>query len=141
MKLCRAGYWNDPRLPGKQPGERDLSRGRLLSFPDLAKQIDQRQICFASLWRKARERAAEVRFIKRRGFVHLSREEALPEWAIGHKADAKFLERRQHFHFRASRPQRVFALNCGDRLDRVGATNRLRCRLRKAEMLHLPFAD
>src|SRR5208283_349653 len=40
MKLCRAGYWNDPGLLGQQPRERDLSRGCLLALRDLAKQID-----------------------------------------------------------------------------------------------------
>jgi len=30
-----AGDWNNPRLPGQQPGERYLSRCRLLPLADL----------------------------------------------------------------------------------------------------------
>ena len=46
-----------------------------------------------------------------------------------------------HFRFRASRPQRVFALERRDRLDRVGAANRLRSCFGKAEVLDLAFAE
>src|SRR5438045_6058694 len=51
------GAWdrNNPWLLLKQPRERDLSRRRLLSFCDLAEQINQSLIGFASLRRKARE--------------------------------------------------------------------------------------
>ena len=45
------------------------------------------------------------------------------------------------FLFRASPPQRVFALDGGDRLDRVGAADRLHSCFRKAEVLHLAFPN
>jgi hypothetical protein len=48
-------WWNNPRLLGKQPSERDLSRRRLLRFCDLAKQINQGLIRLPSPRRKARE--------------------------------------------------------------------------------------
>ncbi len=130
-----------PRLLGKQPGERYLSRCRLLPFCDLAKQINQGLIRLPSLRRKARENVAEVGTVERRVFVDLSREEALPQRAVWNEADAEFLEGRQHFHLRASRPQRVFALDCCDRLDGVSAANRLCSCFRKAEVLHLPFLN
>src|SRR5216684_3858572 len=80
QSLQLAGAWdgNNPRLLGKQPGERYLSRCRLLPFCDLAKQINQGQIRFPGLRRKAREGVAEVGTVERRVFVDLSREEALP---------------------------------------------------------------
>src|SRR6266567_4615873 len=85
---------HDPGLLGKQPGERDLRRGRLLAFCDLAKQIDQGLIRFPSLWRKARDDVAEVGMVERGVFVDLSREEALAERAKWNEGDSELLEGR-----------------------------------------------
>src|SRR6266487_4416876 len=90
-----------------------------------AKQINQGLIRFSSLWRKARDDVAEVGTVERRVFVDLAREEALPKRAKWNEADSEFLEGRQHFRFRVSPPQRVFTLDCSDRLDSVCMTNRL----------------
>src|ERR1022692_1498482 len=133
--------WNNPRLPGKQPCERDLGRCRLLPFSDLAQQINQGLIRLSSLRRKAWEGVAKVGTVELRVFGDLSREEALPQRAIWNKADAELLERRQHFRFRPPRPQRVFALDGCDRLDCVCATNRSSRGFRKAEVLHLTFLN
>src|SRR5262245_60785186 len=141
MQLRGARNWRDPRLLGKQPGERYLSRRRLLPFRDLAKQINQGLIRLPSLRRKAREDVAEVGTVERSVFVDLSREEAFPQRAIWNEADSEFLEGRQRFRFRPSRPQRVFALDCSDRLDRMCATNRLRSCFRKAEVFHLTLLN
>jgi hypothetical protein len=43
-KLRGAGDGNDPWLLRQQPGQRDLSRCRLLPLGDLAQQVDQRLI-------------------------------------------------------------------------------------------------
>src|SRR5437879_9284085 len=123
MKRRRPGDWNDPRLLRKQPSERDLSRCRLLPFCDFAKQINQRLIRFASLWGKARDDVAEIGAIELRIFGDLASEEALTKRAKGNESDPEFFEGWQHLLFRASPPQRVFALNCGDRLDAVTATH------------------
>ena len=53
--------------------------------------------------------------------VDLPREEALSKRAPGNEPNPEFLARRQHFRFRISRPERVFALDGSDRLDRVRA--------------------
>src|SRR5205823_13791513 len=129
---------HDPRLLGKQPGKRDLRGSRLLAFCDLAKQIDQGLIRFSSLWRKTRDDVAEVGTVKGRVFVDLSCEEALPQWAKWNEADSEFLEGRQHFRFRVSPPQRVFALDGSDRLDGMCAPDRSHSCFRKAEVLDLP---
>lgn len=50
-------------------------------------------------------------------------------WGYGPAADG-----RQHFRFRISRPQRVFVLDRGDRLDYMGATDRLCSGFGKAEV-------
>jgi hypothetical protein len=65
----------------------------------------------------------------------------LPRGLNGNETDAEFFEGRQHFRFRASRPQRVFALHGRDRLSRVCATNRFRPCFRKAEVLDLAFLN
>ncbi len=60
--------------------------------------------------------------------VHLTGEESFPQRAIGNEADAKFLECRQHFLFGTSGPQRIFALDGGDRLDCMRTADRARNR-------------
>ena len=60
MQLRGAWDWNNPRLLGQQPGERDLSGCRLLPFGDPAEQINQGLIRLERLRREAREGAAEV---------------------------------------------------------------------------------
>src|SRR5437879_7096128 len=132
---------NDPILVLKQPSERYLSRIRLLPFCYFAKQINQRLIRFASLWGKARDDVAEIGAIELRIFGDLASEEALTKRAKGNESDPEFFEGWQHLLFRASPPQRVFALNCGDRLDSVCATDCLHSWIRKAEVLHLTFLN
>src|SRR6266700_7620405 len=141
QSLQLAGAWdgNDPRLLGQQPGERDLSRCCSLLFSDPGKQINDRPVGFARLRRIAREAAADINTGEGRVFVDLSREIAPAQRAVWDEADTEFLACRQHFLLNGSPPQRVFALNCRDWLDRVSATDRLRSRFRKAEVFHLPF--
>src|SRR3984893_2878178 len=141
MQLRGAWDLNNPRLLRKQPSERDLSRCRLLPFCDPAEQINQGLIRLESLRREAREGVAEVGAVESRVFVHLSREEAPAKRTKWNESDSEFLEGRQHFRFRLSPPQRIFALECCKRLDGVCATNRLHSRLRKAEVLHLAFLN
>src|SRR5271157_5634772 len=117
MQLRGAWDRNSPRLLRKQPGERDLSRCRLLPFCDAAEQVNQGLIRFESLRCEARESAAEVGAVESRVFVDLAREEALSQRAIGNEANSEFLEGRYYFLLRGSRPQRVFALEGSDRLD------------------------
>ena len=74
-----------------------LSRCRLLPLCDLAEQIDQRLIRLHRLRREARKGAAEVGAIEGRLLVNLPREKAPAERAVRNKADAEFLQRRNHF--------------------------------------------
>src|SRR3989442_11394985 len=110
MQLRGAWDWNNPRLLGQQPCQRDLSGCRLLPLTDFAEQINQSLIRLERLRREARERAAEVGAVEGRLFVHLPCEKPLAQRAIGNEADAEFLEGRYHFLLRGSRPQRVFTL-------------------------------
>src|SRR5271169_963566 len=141
MQLGCAWDWNNPGLLGEQPCERYLRRGRLLPLCDLAEQIHQGLIRFEGLRCKTRQRAAEVGFVELGVFVHLPRQETLAERAIGNKTDSEFLEGRQYFRFGASRPQRVFALDCSDGLDSMSAPNGFCSRFRKSEVFDLTFLN
>ena len=112
----------------EQPGECDLSRGRVLALRNIAEQVDQCLVRLESLRRKARQRAAEIGAVEFRVFVNLASQEALSKRAIRHKADAKLLKGRDHLGFGFAPPQRIFALERGDRLDRVGTSDRLHAR-------------
>src|ERR1035441_3301589 len=98
MQLRCARDWNNPRLLRQQPSERDLSRRRLLPFSNGAKQINQGLIRLERLRREAREGAAEVGFIEGRFLVHLPREEALAQRAVGNEADSELFKGRYHLH-------------------------------------------
>src|SRR5882724_7118756 len=97
MQLCGAWYRYNPRLLGQQPGECDLSRCRLLPFPDAGEQINQGLIRLESLRREARQGAAKVEAVELRVFVDLPREEALAQRAVRDEPDAELLEGRYHF--------------------------------------------
>ena len=58
-----------------------------------------------------------------------------------HEADAELGTRRQHLRLRVARPQRVLALNSGDRADGMRASDRARARLRQPEVAHLAGRD
>jgi hypothetical protein len=71
-----------------------LSRGRLLLFRNLAKQINQSLIGFASLWCKAGDNITEVRTVERGVFVDFSGEEAFTKRAKWDEPDSQFLKCR-----------------------------------------------
>src|ERR1019366_3489032 len=124
VQLCGAWDRYNPPLLGQQPGERDLSGCRLLPFPDAGEQIDKGLIRLESLRREARQGAAKVGAVELGVLVHLSREEALTQRAVGNESDSEFLKGRYDFLLRGPRPQRIFALESSDRLDCVRATDR-----------------
>ena len=113
----------------------------LFPFSHRAQQIDHRLIRLPGLRREARDDVAEVGAVERRALVDFPREESLAKRAEGHEPDAELLEGRQHFRFGLPKPQRVFALERGDRLDGVGAADRLHAGFREPEVLDLAFVN
>src|SRR5271170_4494666 len=81
------GAWDryDPRLLSKQPGERNLSRRRLLPFGDVADQIDQGLVSLERLGGEARQPASEVVALEGRFLIHRAGQVALAERAVGTK--------------------------------------------------------
>src|SRR6266853_1163235 len=138
--LGRTGR-NDPRLLGKQPSKRELSRCHLPLFREFAEQINQRLVSFTVLRVKAWDGVAEIRLIELRIFVDLACQKTLAKRSKWNESDPEFLKRRQHHFFRLPPPERVLTLKCGDRLNRVCATDRLRSCFRQAEVLNLTLLD
>src|SRR5205823_1602934 len=68
-------------------------------------------------------------------------QEALAEGTERHEPDAELLQSWQQLFFRASPPQRVFALDRGDLLDRVRAADRAHACFGHAEVLHLALRN
>src|SRR5882724_13045781 len=125
MQLGCAGNWDNPRLPRKQPCKRDLRRCRFLLLRKSANQIHYRLVRFPVLWRKARDDVAEIILVELRIFADLSGKEAFTKRTEGNEPDSEFLQCRDHLRFRISEPQRVFALECSHRLNRMCSTDRL----------------
>src|SRR5581483_10364618 len=125
MELRRARDWNDPRLLRQQPGKRDLSRRRLLPFSDSGQQIHESLIRFPVLRREARNNIAEIALVEFGLFADLACEEPLAQRTEGDESNPEFLKSGDHLRLRLSPPKRIFALQCGDRLDFVSATDGL----------------
>src|SRR5208282_540092 len=140
MDLRRSWNRNDPRFLRKQPGQCDLCGTCVFSLGDPIQKINHRLVCRTSLLGESREYCSHVRAFKlcRR---NLARQETLSKRAPGNKTDSQLLADGKHFWFGVSRPYRILALDCGNRLDRVGAANGVCTRLRKAEVFDLPGLD
>jgi len=141
VRLRGPGDRHDPRLLRQQPGNRDLSRRRLFPGCDFPELIDQGLVCLPSLRREAGNDVAEIGAVERRVLVDGAREEALAQRAVGNEADSEFLEGRKYLLLGLPPPQRIFALDRGDRLDCMSTTDCLYARLGKSEVFHLAFPD
>src|SRR6218665_378278 len=96
---------HDPRLPGQQPGERELGTRHLLPVRDFAEKINQGLVRCPGLWREARDDVAEILAVERRALADRAREEALAEWEEGHEADPELLQGRQDLLLGFTPPQ------------------------------------
>src|SRR2546421_398576 len=68
-------------------------------------------------------------------------EKALAQRAVRHQVNSEFLESRYHLLLRSPRPERVFALESSERLDRVCATDGLHSCFGKAEVPDLTLLN
>ena len=68
-------------------------------------------------------------------------EEAVAERRVGHEADAQLAQQRQQLGLRVTGPQRVLGLQRGDRVDGVGAADRLGAGLGQADVPDLALGD
>src|SRR5262245_27133166 len=100
-------------------------------------KVDQRLIGLACLRGKARDLVAKVVAVEGGLHVDFAGEKAFAEGAEGDKTDAQFFERGNDLGLGLARPQRVFTLQGGDRLDRVRAADRRSTRFGQSEIADL----
>ena len=115
----------NPRFLRQQPRQRDLCGSCIPSSSNLVQKIHHRLVCLTRLLSDSRKYCSEVRAFKFGGGVNLPRQESLSKRTPGNKTDPQLLAGWQHLWFRVSRPNRILALNCCDRMDRVCAANGL----------------
>ena len=124
----------------EQPGDGDLRWCGALALGDPAQQVDHRQIGLARLGCEARQPASKIAAFKLRARVDRPGEEPPPDRAVGDEADTKLLHGREDFRFGLAPPQGIFALQCRDRLNRMGAADGLYPGFGQAEMPTLPWS-
>ena len=91
LQSCGAGDRDDPRLLGKQPGERHLSGFSMLPRCERFDNIHQSAVCPPSLRGEARERATIVARIKLRVFRDRAGKVTLAKRTVGDETNAEFL--------------------------------------------------
>src|SRR5438477_10336301 len=119
MQFRRPGNGHNPGLLTENPGECDLSGGRLLALSDCLQQIDQRAVGFSRIRRKTRDGITEVGVVKSGSLVDLACKEAFSQRAKGNKRYSKLFECGNDFRFRLPPPKGVFTLKCRDWLNGV----------------------
>src|SRR5258708_28141685 len=95
MQLGCAWNRNDPRLLGKQPSKRELSRCHLPLFRKFAEQINQRLVSFTVLLVKAWDGVAEIRVIELRIFVDLACQKTLTKRSKWNESAPEIFKRPQ----------------------------------------------
>ena len=104
--------------------------------------VDERQICLARLGSAKRGTVLRKSSLEKLGArVDRAGEEPLAERAERNEADPELLEGGQDRLLGLAPPQRVLALQGGDRLDGVGAADRLHAGLGQAEVADLALVD
>jgi hypothetical protein len=98
------------------------------------------QVAGSGIALEARHRCAPVVFGQRAGLDRAG-EEAAPQRAERHEADAELGERRQDLRLDVAGPQRILALQRGHRSDRMGAADRHGIGFRQAEVANFARAD
>src|SRR4051794_8269214 len=139
--LLRARDRDDVVAAAQHPCERELAGRAPLLLGDAPHALDEVEVALEVLALEARVVAAEVVLVEVGRAREAAGEEAAPERAVGDEADAELADRRQDLVLGVARPQRVLALQRGDRVHGVGAADRLRRGLGEPEVAHLALRD
>src|SRR5262249_45296144 len=132
---------HDPGLLRQHPGKGDLGASDLLTRGDLTDAIHEGLIRLESSGCEARERIAEVVAVELRVRADGAGEEASPKRAVGNEPDPELPERRENSALGLPPPKRIFALQSGDRLNRMGAADSLGAGFGQAEIPDLALLD
>jgi hypothetical protein len=103
--------------------------------------IDQHQIGIAIFGAEPGDSAAEIIGAKGGRGIDPARQEPLAQRAERHETNAQFRAGRQDLRLGLAPPQRIFALQRGDGMDRMGPAHCVGARLGQAEMLDLTRRD
>jgi hypothetical protein len=128
VQAARAEDRHDAGPSCEEPGERHLRGRGAFGRGELFDRLDHSLVGLHSLGSEARRSRAEVVHTEVRRTRNLAGQVAGSGRAPGHEADAQFRAERQHLRLWVAGPQRVFALDRGDRLDGVGAEDSVRRR-------------
>ena len=108
--------------------ERELCWCRALRDGDGGDRRDQVEVLLEVRALKARRVAAVIAGLQIVDALYLPGEKAAPQRAVGDEADAELAHGWQDVVFRLAASQRVFGLQCGDRVHLVRAPDRVgRC--------------
>ena len=119
-----------------------MCRRDLLSCGQILQKINHFEVGLERFRRKARKILPQVvRVVELHVPGNLAGQETLSQWAPGDKTDAELFAERKLRSFGLAHPQGIVVLDCGHRLDGMGATNVLGARFRQAEMFDLAFRD
>jgi len=112
-----------------------------LAFRDRRQQLHEGLVGGPGLPAEPRQLATEIGVGEGRRTIDRAGEEAFPERAERHEADAEFGKGRQDLGFGFTPPQGILALQCGDRLNGVGALDDRDSGLGKTEVGDLAGGD
>ena len=128
---------NDVRPLGEQPGECELTRGAALALRDRLDALHEVDIVGQVAGRETRMPPPRIGLGEAGRLLDLGGQQAAAERRIGHEGDAEFPRRAQRLLRLVPIEQRIFVLHRGDRVNPVGAPDRLRPRLAQSEKTDL----
>ena len=120
------GTISSPR--DSQPRERDLCGGAALAARQCLDAGDETKIAFEVVALKARVQSAPIVGGEIVDRADLSREQTAAQRTVGDEPDVQLATRVQQLAFGITRPEGIFGLQGGDRVDGVRASNRRRRR-------------
>src|SRR5919107_389604 len=135
--LPRPGNGHDEIPLVENPGKRELCSRHALTCRHFLQQFHERGVGGHVLGAEARKRSPEILGAEIVRFLDLTCQEAASQWAEWHEADTKFAAGVEDFAFRIAGPERVFALQSGNRMDSMSLADGGGSRFRKAERAHL----
>src|SRR5262249_23659938 len=119
------------------PRQCELTRRAALVARDLRDLVDELQVVREVVALEPRRQPAEIVLREVVELLDLAGENAAAERAVRDEADAELAARGEHAVFWIAGPQRVFGLDCGDRMNLRGAAQRLGARLRQPDVADL----
>jgi Aldo/keto reductase family len=128
---------------GGGPGVLDSSPANIRTAVEgsLERLVEEAQVALDVLAGEARVGFAPVVVGELLGGADLAGEEAVTERRVGDEADAELAQERQQLGLRITGPERVLRLQGGDRVDGMGAADRLGAGLGQADVSDLALGD